>query len=296
MPGRLSVRALMFSLSVVAMGYLVHGVIEDQADRLGLGALASGQAQAVEGVPASEPQPEALAFDPGSVSLPGSFQPHWQALKLDDGLVELQVLERKFGLAETTYGSGSEYFDYAAALFEQMADEIHEPDLTRRLHRLSKEAQGMGFRIREAAGLRYDGPANNDMAHLQVHAALRSYLEPIQSQALVKLDYNQHGQLVQRLEPVANAEGGDILRKFRQEVSAILNHPASARYPESMALLKQEAGLLDQLASHLSMRWESTLACSQTRDCSGRAMYIRLYARQTLPAEAVETSYRPGRD
>jgi hypothetical protein len=49
-----------------------------------------------------------------------------------------------------------------------------------------------------------------------------------------------------------------------------------------MQLVRQESELLKAMASHLTLRWESTLYC-QHSSCDALATYIRVYTQQTLP-------------
>ncbi len=292
MPGRLNVRGVVFSVAVVTMGAVVNLIIQDHAAQLGVSGLTGAEAQAIGGVPVPVELPEPLlgaVFDPASLHLPEGFQAQWQEVSLDGGGVKLKTLERKFSLAQTENGSGSEYYDYAAALFDQMSSQVKDPQLSGKLHTLSQRAQHLGYQVRQASALQFEGAPSGDMGHLQVHAAILAHLEDLNQNPVVRVNYDPDGHPLGHAGAAASVPGKS-LQGFHQNVQAILDDPASARYPQTMSLLRQEAALLEKLSTHLSLRWESTLDCSGGPDCAGRAMYVRLYTRQTLPAKEIALS------
>lgn len=290
MPGRLSVRGIAFSIAVVAMGAVVNMILHDHAAQLGVSGWTVAEARAVEGAPVMAEVPAAAApgFDPASLHLPDGFTPAWTDVALD-GHVRLKTLQRKFSLSQTENGSGSEYYDYSAALFEQMAAQVEEPRLAGKLHTLSRQAQHLGYQVRQASALRFEGAPSGDMAHLQVHADILAHLEDLNANPVVRASYDPDGHPLGDAGAAASVPGKS-LQGFQQNVQAILDDPASTRYPQTMGLLRQEAALLEKLSTHLSLRWESTLDCSGDSHCAGRALYVRLYTRQTLPASEIALS------
>src|SRR5688500_7100566 len=114
----LQAQALFFSLATVCSGFLMaHFFYTGPANLAPLEATA----QATEAI--AQPIAEVITaktLNPQDVHLPAGFHPQWEARSLDHGAVNLQVLSRPFLISQTQNGLGSEAFDYAAFIFEQM--------------------------------------------------------------------------------------------------------------------------------------------------------------------------------
>jgi hypothetical protein len=215
--------------------------------------------------------------------IPDGFQAQWRNLALDHGQIKLMMLSKPFNLSQTRHQTGSEAYEYASFLFEQMAQDVKSPELAARLQALSLHAQMMGNAVRQASDLQFAGSPSGDLIHLQVRAAILSQLRKLNPNALVTVRYNQHGTLLSEdAAKPGNQAVGDELQALIDKTNAVLHHPDAKQYPQAMALVSQESKLLRDLSSHLTLRWESTLYCQQ-HSCNDIATYIRVYTRQTLP-------------
>lgn len=277
---KLHMKALQFSATAAACGLLMAFFFFDgpvRAPRL----LASAEATETELIASSQTQNKVDSQNSNArnIALPHGFQPEWKHVRLD-GQLPMQTLARKFTLSQTEARAGSEYYDYAAYLFEQMADKIPEKELAGRLQTLSLQAQTLGNTLRQATSLQYDGPPLKDMSHLQVRSSILFYLNDLNPTALVTANYNQHGKLISQERP-EKRQTGEALHDFLQNAQAVLSNPAAAKYPEAMHLVQQERDLLEKLSKHLTLRWESTQYCQKS--CDGMATRIRVYVQQTLP-------------
>ena len=296
MTGRLSVRGLLFSILVVGMGCAVN-VILHHDPVLTAWSLKAPQAAARDLIPLAEPS-VVVPFDLTSLGVPEGYRPHWKALDLDGGRMQLSVLETPFKIQQTR--NGSEYYAYVAGLMHQMAFNVSKdkPDspLVSDLQGLSMSAQHMGYGVESAWHARFEGVPRSDMQHIQVHDALSQSLEALNPQGMIKLDYNQDGALVAHEQAqAASTREGTSLAEFHRKLAAVMAHPDSKRYPQAMAALKRQAALLDSLSHHLSMRYENTLYCgagNHRTGCDGRAMYVRLYVTQTLKDAEIAAALR----
>ncbi|HEY9686212.1 MAG TPA: hypothetical protein V6C52_04475 [Coleofasciculaceae cyanobacterium] len=280
---KLHMKALLFSATAVGCGFMAAFFFIDGPIRTPH-LVAAAEAEAIETVLPATSQPENTTTDQRSharnIALPSGFRPEWKQLRLD-GRIPVEVLARKFSLAQTQDRVGSEYYDYSAFLFEQMATNMPEPELAGRLQTLSLQAQTLGDALRQAAAIRYDGAPSEDMSHLRVRSSIMFHLNDLNPAALVTAQYNQHGKLISQ-EKSAHAQAtGEALDSFLQNAQAVLSDPAAARYPQTMSLVRTERDLLSKLAGHLTLRSESTVYCQQS--CDGAASRIRIYVRQTLP-------------
>jgi hypothetical protein len=284
---KLHMKALMFSLTTVACGFMAAFFFIDGPIRTPH-LVAAAEAEAIETALPATLQPENTSNDQSSharnIALPSGFQPEWKQLRLD-GQIPVEVLARKFTLAQTQDRAGSEYYDYSAYLFEQMSANMPEQALAGRLQTLSLQAQTLGDALRQAAAIRYDGTPSEDMSHLRVRSSIMFHLNDLNPAALVTAQYNQHGKLISQEKSAHAQPTGEALESFLQNAQAVLNDPASARYPQTMSLIRTERDLLLKLAEHLTLRWESTVYCQQA--CNGAASRIRIYVRQTLPEREI---------
>jgi len=279
-------KALLFSLSAVSFTLVATFFFYDGPIRL---PRMEETVQAKELIkPDNEPFTTANAqrsASPLEGLLPDEFQHAWKPVSLDNNKIRLQMLTKPFLLSHTSHQTGSEAFEYASFLFEQMAKGIKNSDLSTKVATLSLQAQTLGNAVRQASEFRFDGPPSTDMEHLQVRSAILFHLKGLNPNALVSAQYNQHGRLMTETMPGKATQGGDDVKAFMNKVNAVLNHPEARHYPATMQLLRQESALLQNLASHLTLRWESTLYCQ--RSCDSIATYMRVYTRQTLPAKTL---------
>jgi hypothetical protein len=235
--------------------------------------------ETVEAIEHGSP-PNSKADQPLAGLLPSSFQSKWTTVTLDGGQMHLHMLSTPFRLSHTRNQAGSEAFDYASYLFEQMAKEMKSPELAARLQALSLQAQTLGHTVRSASSIQYSGPPGEDMTHLQVRSSILFHLNKLNPNALVNASYNQKGQLLEENVKQGTAIGED-LQALMEKATSVLQHPSAQRYSQTMQLVQQETELLKTLSSHLTLRWESTLYCGKT--CNDVATYVRIYTRQTLP-------------
>lgn len=277
---KLQMKALLISAVAAACGFMMVFFFYDGPVRTPR-FLASAEATETEFFTTSQTQNtvDSNKLNARNIALPLGFQPEWTHTRLDN-LLPVQTLSRKFTLAQTQDRTGSEYYDYAAYLFEQMADTMPEKDLAGRLQTLSLQAQTLGNALRQAAAMQYDGPPLEDMSHLQVRSSILFYLNDLNPAALVTVRYDQHGKLIGQ-ERTRAAHSGEALGNFLKNADAVLSDPAAAKYPEAMHLVQQERDLLEKLSKHLTLRWESTQYCKQS--CDGMTTHIRVYVQQTLP-------------
>ncbi len=249
---------------------------------------ASAQATETTETPISLPQ--AYQFNPSALSLPSGFTAQWKKISLDRGQMALNILDKPFQLKQTHNGLGSEYYDYAALLFEQMGAGIQDPQLAQRFQELSLQAQTLGNSLRQAGDLAYDSPDTHGMKHLQVRANIQFHLSGIKPNAMRSLQYDQNGRLLKE-EASTNQQTGENLTAFLATAQSILEDPAAKQYPETLQVLKKQRDLLENLSEHISLRWESTLYC---RDACGNGdnnnavtTRTRIYIRQTLPEQMI---------
>lgn len=280
-------KALLFSLSAVSFTLVTTFFFYDGPIQL---PKVEATVQARELTEPERPQLSASAnlepnHSPLQGLLPDDFQHAWKPVSLDNNQIHLQMLSKPFLLSDTRRQAGSEAFDYASFLFEQMAKGIKDADLSSKIATLSIQAQTLGNSIRQASEARFDGPPSTDMEHLQVRSAILFHLKGLNPNALVSAQYNQHGQLMSENYSKGTLQTGEDVKAFMNKVNAVLNHPQASQYPSTMQLLRKESALLQNLASHLTLRWESTLYCQ--RSCDSMATYMRVYTRQTLPAKTL---------
>lgn len=277
-------KALTFSLSAVgALLFLAFffydGPLEMPMAELSAQATESNPLSPLAAVGEDKASQERLV-NPFAALLPVGFKPQWRQVSLDQDQVHLKILKSPFFLAQTHHRSGVEAFQYASYLFEQMAHDIHNPSIASEMQALSLQAQNMGNAISQADAYQFSGPPTSDMEHLQVRSSILYYLSGLNSRPVVNVQYNQNGKVLAQ-ELGQSEKGGEEIRSFMARVDAILNQPEAKAYPQTMQLVKQESSLLQNLASHLTMRWESTLDCP--KNCGNVAVYLRVYTHQTLP-------------
>ncbi len=277
-------RALLFSLSAVGFTLLATLFFYDgplEIPHIEASAQATEPAESVEISPLNlrAVQDENPLLD----LLPASFKEHWRKVSLDNNRIHLEVLDKPLLLSHTSHQTGSEAFEYGSYLFEQMAKDVQNTDLSGKLKDLSMQAQTMGNAIRQASDFRYDGPPGEDMEHLQVRSNILFYLKGLNPEALITAQYNQDGKLINESPAPKAAQSGEDVQAFLAKVNNVLNHPLARQYPQTMSLLRKQSDVLRNLASHVTLRWESTVYCQQS--CGGMATYLRVYTRQSLPAK-----------
>lgn len=280
----LQAKALLFSLGSVGFALAATFFFYDGPINLPhIEASAQALEPTADAETLTDTQPQPAAVNPLTGLLPDGFKAQWTQANLDHGQIQLKMLAHPFSLSQTRHQTGSEAYQYASYLFDQMAKEMKNPELASRLQALSLQAQTMGNAVRQASDLQFSGPPTEDMTHLQVRSAILSHLSTLNPNALVTLRYNQDGKLLAEDKPKAgNMEVGQDIQALLNKTKAVLNHPSAGQYPETMQLVRQESELLKSLANHLSLRWESTLYC-QHSSCDAIATYIRVYTQQTLP-------------
>jgi hypothetical protein len=281
-------KALLFSMTIVSATLIIAFFFYDAPVST---SQMEAAAQAIEPIAISYEPPGNSAMQtkhpPLENLLPARFKNHWQQVALDNHQVHLKMLDKPLLLSQTTHQTGSEAFDYASFLFEQISEEIHNADLAQQLQSLSLRAQTMGHAIRQASNFRYDGPPSEDMEHLQIRSNILFYLKGLNPNTLITAQYNQNGKLMSEHQSKINTNAvGEDLRIFLNKANRILEHPLAKQYPQTMRLIRQESDMLKSLAQHLTLRWESTLYCE--RSCENTvATYIRVYTRQTLPTKTL---------
>jgi hypothetical protein len=281
---RRQAQALLFSLGSVGFALIATFFFYDGPITL---PRMEASAQAIEPTADAETmsnlQSEKANTTPLTGLLPDGFKAQWTQAKLDHGQVALKMLSHPFSLSQTWHQTGSEAYQYASYLFEQMAHNMKNPELAARLQALSLQAQTIGNAVHQASDLQYAGPPTEDMTHLQVRSAILSHLVTLNPNALITLRYNQNGKLLTADKPKDTNRGvGEDIQALMSKTQAVLNHPSAGQYPQTMQLVRQESELLKAMASHLTLRWESTLYC-QHSSCDALATYIRVYTQQTLP-------------
>lgn len=214
--------------------------------------------------------------------LPQGFHAQWTQANLDKGQISLKSLKQPYSIGQTTNGLGSEYFPYAAFLFEQLAIQVESPQLSDKLHRLSAQAQALGNTLREAGTLRYDGKPSKGMVHLQVRENLLAMLSELNRSGMIQVQYNDKGQLVSQKRLTGQDTAGDSLSSFLSTLQAVLNDPAAKKYPQALQIVRFQSDWLAQVAQHVALRWESTQYCH--KQCT-QVTYVRVYAQQTLPTQ-----------
>lgn len=228
--------------------------------------------------------PNPTQLDTAAVWLPSGYQPQWKSRSLDS--MSIQVLAQPFRLSETYNRVGSEYYTYTSFLLDQVASHLPEETLKTQLQNLSTQADSMGNKIRQASDLRYEGAPSGEMAHLQTRANIQFYLQGLNPHPLIQTAYNENGQKLSEVGPAPSDQAGETVSEFKKTLQAILQNPESKRYPQTMQFIQQHAEQLSQLASHMTLRWESRFYCGPQRqaDCGhGVATAIRIYTEQTLP-------------
>lgn len=285
-------KALAFSLSAVSFTLITTFFFYDGPIRMPhmeATVQASEVANQEEIIPtntllAANPQKTA-SHKPPVMPLPASLQNAWKPVALDNNQIRLQMLAKPFHLSETTHQVGSEAFDYASFLFDQIANGIRDAGLSAKLQTLSLRAQTMGNALRQASSVRFDGAPSEDMQHLQVRSTILFQLQGLNPNALITAQYNQHGKLLHESTPAKGIQSGEELKAFLSQAQEVLNHPMAKQYPRTMELIRQESALLKEVANHVTLRWESTLYCQHS--CDSIATYMRVYTRQTLPAQTL---------
>ena len=282
-------KALTFSLSAVgALLFLAFFFYDGPLDL----PLAEPTAQATVPNPLLailriEAKPEPAA-NPLSGILPVGYQAKWQQVSLDQDQVHLNVLKSPLLLSQTHHRTGSEAFQYASYLFDQMSKNVSSPAMSGDLQALSLQAQTMGNAVSQADAFQFSGPPTSNMNHLQVRSSILYYLSGLNPSPLVNVQYNQDGKVLAQDPGQATAVGpdrGEAINAFMERVDAVLSQPGAKAYPQTMQLVKQESALLKNLANHMTLRWESTLDCP--KDCGNVAVYLRVYAHQTLPEQTL---------
>jgi hypothetical protein len=218
--------------------------------------------------------------DAQNQAFPAGFKPQWTEAVLD-GRIKLQLLKQPYPLGQTERGLGSEYFAYAASIFEQMAKQMDSVAIAKQLRVLSTQAEALGNTLKEASRLGYDGPPNPGMAHLKVREDLLSLLQGINRGNLITVSYNQDGKIIESRRSAPDSAMGDSLKAFLENSRAIAQSDVAKRYPESVRLLQAQTQWLEQIAKNVTLRWENVLYCPD--ECTGHSTRIRLYLQQTLP-------------
>lgn len=230
----------------------------------------------------SAPEVEA---QPERPALPGAnpAQIQWGNVLLDREQVHLTVLQKPLQLAGTKRRMGSEAFDYAAYVFDQIAHEVQNTRLSSQFKRLGMEARILGHALRSAGEIRFDGKPGEEMKHLMTRNALLSQVIRLNASPLVTVDYDNTGRLL--TEEKTSARPGETMETFLSDIQSVLKSDTSRHYPETMKLVREEGETLSKLAQHLTLRWESTLNHSQNV-----VSHMRIYAHQTLPPESIVTA------
>ncbi len=244
-------------------------------------------AQATDEKPLASEQSKQATSPTSESSLESLLKPtQWANQSLDGNTIRLRVLQSPLTLAETSQQSGLEAFEYAAALYGQMARQIPSQTLSDQLTALQLKAQAMAQSIRQAGTLRFEGRPTEDMAHLQVRALLANHLGQLHAGSQVTARYNQHGQLLE--ETKTSAQPGKALLSYEGSLRDLLRNPDAARYPETLRFIQQESAILAQLARHLTLRWDSVHYCPQ--ECQPISTEMRIYMQQTLPADTLASA------
>jgi hypothetical protein len=214
-----------------------------------------------------------------TLNLPSGYRPSWRFAQFD-GLNPIRILQHPFSLNQSYHRLGSEYYDYAAFLFEQLAGTVPEKELASYLEDLSVRAQTLGQAVRQAGAYRYAGPPTEDMQHLKVRQEMSAALSLLITDPVVDTRYDQRGKLL-GLPQKAGVMPGAGLNSFLKAQETFLQRPTLKKYPAVAALVRQQCDLLRELSMHLALRWDGTYygGSSQVKTLA----YIRVYALQTMP-------------
>lgn len=215
--------------------------------------------------------------------LPSNYIAHWEQTTLDQGKVQLRVLSKPFSLGQTQKGLGSEYYTYAAYLFQQMSDQVQSPSLSTQLRILSVQTQALGNLLAQAAETRYDAVPTRNMKHLQVQETLHSLLSAVTVEPIAHTTYSEQGKLIEK-SPTGETKMGDSLQTLLATAQQIQEDPNFAGYPQTKAVLKAQSTWLQEIAQHIVIKADSTRHCSKT--CSTLTTHVRIYAKQTLPKDS----------
>ncbi len=244
-------------------------------------------AQATDEKPLANAQSEQANSPTTENSLESLLKPtQWANQSLDGNTIHLRILQSPLTLAETSQQSGLEAFDYAAALYGQMARQVSNPKLSAQLATLQLKTQAMAQSIRQAGALRFEGRPTEDMAHLQVRSILANYMGQLHAGSQLTARYNHHGQLLEEKQTAAKA--GHALLSYQDSLQELLQNPDTTQYPETMRLIQQESAIMAQLANHLTLRWDSVHYCPE--ECQPVSTEMRIYMQQTLPADTLASA------
>lgn len=244
-------------------------------------------AQATDEKPVVAQQPKAANPQETNPGLEEFLKPaHWISQSIDGETIHLRVLKSPLTLADTTHHSGLEAFDYAAALYGQMARQVPHPKLSAQLAALQLKTQAMAQSIRQAGALRFEGRPTEDMAHLQVRSILANYMDHLHADSQQTTRYNHQGQLLEEKQTAART--GQALLSYQGSLKALLQNSEAAQYPETMRLIQQESAILAKLANHLTLQWDSVHYCP--KECQPVSTEMRIYMRQTLPPDTLASA------
>lgn len=217
------------------------------------------------------------------LNLPPHYLATWKQTSLDQGKMKLRVLAKPFALGQTQEGLGSEYFTYAAYLFQQMSEQVQSPSLSTQLRILSVQSQSLGSILAQAAQTRYDAAPLRNMKHLQIQGNLRSLLSAVTIEPIAHTTYSDQGKLIET-SPAEAPKLGSSLQTFIATAQQIQEDPNLAEYPQTKAILQAQSAWLQQIAQHIVIKSDSTRHCGKT--CSTLTTHIRIYAKQTLSKDS----------
>lgn len=182
----------------------------------------------------------------------------WQT-RTFDSQIQLEMLNKQLSLAETDQKTGLETFFYTAYLYRQMADQVKDPILAKKLSRLSSQADSMGNTLQRAMRTQFEGRPNEDMTHLQVRASMAYELGQLSQSPLRLVDYNKLGAVISQ-SPIPPAQPGPLTQQFEANLAGL----QSQQYPQTVTLARQHGMKVSKLARNLELRWESVFECSNT--------------------------------
>ncbi len=209
----------------------------------------------------------------------------WLNVRLDRGAVTLDVLKEGFSIQDTQNHSGSEYFDYAGYLFTQISNNVDDAELSKQLTTLSSQSHSMSNSLQKAFNSHFEGVPTENMNHLSVRSDILFHLNQLNTNTVHLVDKNKYGGILQNKSP-DNFQAGSTMRQFNATLATITNDlEFQQAYPQTYAVILQQAQLLQELVQHLELRWESALDCDKDSmsACFGQsATHMKIEARLEL--------------
>ncbi len=209
----------------------------------------------------------------------------WLNVRLDRGAVTLDVLKEGFSIEDTQNHSGSEYFDYAGYLFTQISNNVDDTELSKQLNTLGSQSHSMSNSLKKAFTSHFEGVPTQNMNHLSVRSDILFHLNQLNTNTVHIVDKNKYGGVLQNKSP-DNFKAGSTMRQFNATLDTLKNDlEFQQTYPQTYAVILQQAGLLQELVQHLELRWESALDCDQDSmsACFGQsATHMKIEARLEL--------------